>query len=159
MHDTSHSLIPAKLPCLPPSVDWVVSRHEGWPGGGADGLHVVVLQGNPSLHQGVHVGSQDITVVPRDIVEAWDFIFLWFQLHDHHYSGCIPRSSATMSRMLGGFAWIPSNIKDSTKIADAVFIFLVIVHGWQDGNSDYLSRVQAVKNLFLNLSTDALALR
>ena len=74
MHDTSHSLIPAKLPCLPPSVDWVVSRHEGWPGGGADGLHVVVLQGNPSLHQGVHVGSQDIAVVPWDIVEAWNFL-------------------------------------------------------------------------------------
>ena len=45
-------------------MDGVVSGHERGPGGGADGLHVVLLQGDPSPHEGVHVGSQDVAVVP-----------------------------------------------------------------------------------------------
>ena len=64
----SSSSVPEKLnpfaPCLPPGVDGVVSGHERGPGGGADGLHVVVLQGDPFPHQGIHVGSQDLAVVP-----------------------------------------------------------------------------------------------
>ena len=51
-------------PCLPPGVDGVVSGHERGPGRGADGLHVVVLQSDPFPHQGIHVWSQDVAVVP-----------------------------------------------------------------------------------------------
>ena len=45
-------------------MDGVVSCHERRSSGGADGLHIVVLEGDPAPHQGIHVGSKDVAVVP-----------------------------------------------------------------------------------------------
>ena len=83
-------------------MDGVVAGQQGCPRGSAHGLHVGILQNDSTPRQPFHDGSEDFAVVPRDIVEACQSDVKIGG--SSSTAGChLPKSSANMIMMLGGF--------------------------------------------------------